>query len=139
MPKRPAFAPVVEQPGEGIECAHPDCSANPQVKFEFPLPLCAKHFAEVISAASDLSRVLDTKRSHRHEQAVYYLRKGGRIKIGTTSNLRQRLAAIDGGFGMEHMRHVQFQRERIEGEWFQPSRRLLSHIADLRAAKRRPA
>jgi len=69
---------------------------------------------------------------------VYYLRHGARIKIGTTTNPRQRFAAIwhdellaieRGDRRLERARHEQFARERLErSEWFESSPRLLAHI-----------
>lgn len=74
---------------------------------------------------------------------VYYLRFDERIKIGTTANLRQRLAAIRhhelvalerGDRMRERMRHAQFARTRHAGtEWFAPSPELAAHLESLRA------
>jgi hypothetical protein len=70
---------------------------------------------------------------------VYYLRHGDRVKIGTTTNPRQRFAAIwhdellaleRGDRHVERARHEQFAQERLErSEWFRSSPRLLAHIA----------
>ena len=59
---------------------------------------------------------------------VYYLRYADRVKIGTTANPRQRLAAIwhedllafeRGDRRLEHRRHEQFADERFDRtEWF---------------------
>lgn len=74
---------------------------------------------------------------------VYYLRFDERFKIGTTANLRQRLAAIRhhelvalerGDRLRERMRHAQFARTRHAGtEWFAPSPELAAHLEMLRA------
>jgi hypothetical protein len=69
---------------------------------------------------------------------VYYLRFADRVKIGTTTNPRQRFAAIRheevlaferGDRRVEHRRHEEFADER-EGssEWFVRSERLDAHI-----------
>lgn len=68
---------------------------------------------------------------------VYYLQHGDRIKIGTTTNPRQRFAAIwhdrllaleRGDRHVERARHEQFAPERLErSEWFTASPRLLAH------------
>ena len=69
---------------------------------------------------------------------VYYLRFEDRVKIGTTSNPRQRMAAIwhedllgfeRGDRRLERRRHEQFDDERFDRtEWFRLSARLLEHI-----------
>lgn len=69
---------------------------------------------------------------------VYYLRYGDRVKIGTTSNPRQRFAAIwhdevlafeRGDRMLEHRRHVEFEADRYRGtEWFRLSEALRTHI-----------
>lgn len=69
---------------------------------------------------------------------VYYLRFGDRIKIGTSSNPRNRLAAIvhdellafePGGRVLEQRRHAQFARHRLDqSEWFGAHEDLLRHI-----------
>jgi hypothetical protein len=72
---------------------------------------------------------------------VYYLRQGERVKIGTTSNPRQRFAAIWheellafelGDRTLEHQRHEQFAADRFErSEWFRMSRPLRRHLKSL--------
>ena len=79
---------------------------------------------------------------------VYYLRYEDRVKIGTSGNPRQRLAAIwhddllafeRGDRRLEHRRHVQFAEERFERtEWFRLSHRLLAHIDLVRAGADEP-
>lgn len=73
---------------------------------------------------------------------VYYLRtrdrNGDRIKIGTTANPRQRLAAIAhqdlmaferGDRTVERRRHAQFAATRYPGtEWFRTTPALLAHV-----------
>jgi hypothetical protein len=73
---------------------------------------------------------------------VYYIRINGQIKIGFTTNLRQRsrnyppgseLLAVEPATAYtERDRHQQFQRDRVRGrEWFEPSDELEAHIAEL--------
>ena len=73
---------------------------------------------------------------------VYYMRINGRIKIGYTTNLRQRsrnyppgtelLAVEPGTKAMEKRRHDQFSRSLAQGrEWFAESEALTEHIAAL--------
>jgi hypothetical protein len=74
---------------------------------------------------------------------VYYVRFRDRIKIGTSSNPRSRLAQLRwdellaferGDRLMEHRRHVQFAEFRYPGsEWFDSNPELLAHIDALRA------
>lgn len=69
---------------------------------------------------------------------VYYLRHGDRVKIGTTTNPRQRFAAIwheellaieRGDRHRERARHEQFAQDRLgRSEWFAASPVLLAHI-----------
>ena len=72
---------------------------------------------------------------------VYYLRYADRVKIGTTANPRQRLAAILheevlafelGDRRQERRRHEQFADERFDAtEWFRLSARILEHVEAL--------
>ena len=74
---------------------------------------------------------------------VYYLRYADRVKIGTSSNPRQRLNAIRhddlmaferGDRRLEHHRHEQFADERYDRtEWFRLSERLELHVEGVRA------
>jgi hypothetical protein len=73
---------------------------------------------------------------------VYYLRFEDRVKIGTTANPRQRLAALRhdellalerGDRMLERRRHEQFAAERFDRtEWFRLSPGLAEHIAAVR-------
>lgn len=73
----------------------------------------------------------------RRVSVVYFVQAGdaGPIKIGTTDDLRTRVAAlqtahyeelrllgtIPGGPAIERVWHGRFGEERIRGEWFRPS------------------
>lgn len=69
---------------------------------------------------------------------VYYLRNGDRVKIGTTSNPKQRFTAIwheevvafeRGDRRLERARHDQFAADRFTGsEWFRLSPALRKHL-----------
>lgn len=72
---------------------------------------------------------------------VYYIRFSGSIKIGTTTNLPQRmqtlpmeelLAVEPGGYNIERKRHAEFRSARVQREWFRPTPPLLLLIATLR-------
>jgi hypothetical protein len=83
---------------------------------------------------------------------VYFVQRGGLIKIGTASNLKSRLSSIAAGgsmppgmtpgpvvvlatepghFARETKLHDQFADDRAHGEWFHPSPALLQYIASL--------
>lgn len=74
---------------------------------------------------------------------VYYVRYDDRVKIGTSANPRQRLAAIwhddvlafeRGGRALEQARHARFAADRYpRTEWFRLSDDLARHIAVLAA------
>ena len=126
------------------ECSHPDCSARPQTRVDFPLPLCAPHLVSVCTEgakvmASSKGRGTPNKLTN-HPAVVYYLRFGDRVKIGTTTNMDNRLRDVPhdevlvmerGGHAMESLRHKQFASDRITGEWFRMSDRLMRHIERL--------
>lgn len=77
-------------------------------------------------------------------EVVYYLGYADRVKIGTSANPRQRLAAIwhdellafeRGGRALEQRRHAQFATDRYHRgtEWFRRSDALTAHVAVLAA------
>lgn len=72
------------------------------------------------------------------DNVVYFARVGNLVKIGTTGNVWQRMAAlghpqllgvIDGGYKVEKQHHRRFADEHVTGEIFQATDRLLSYIA----------
>jgi hypothetical protein len=79
---------------------------------------------------------------------VYYLRFDDRVKIGTSSNPRQRFAAIwhdeilafeRGDRMLERRRHAQFEAERFGStEWFRFSDALRTHIDVVAAGQEDP-
>lgn len=85
--------------------------------------------------------VWEAERAERRAAGiVYYVRMGGMIKIGTTTNLVRRmqelyatelLATEAGGQQLEVQRHREFADERRTRELFEPSDRLMEHIASL--------
>ncbi|WP_243075168.1 GIY-YIG nuclease family protein [Microbacterium sp. SS28] len=76
---------------------------------------------------------------------VYYLGYADRVKIGTTSNPRQRFAAIwhddllaleRGDRHLERRRHAEFAADRFDStEWFAHSDALSAHVEALRAGR----
>lgn len=80
-----------------------------------------------------------------HEPVIYYVLVGSRIKIGTSTNLSNRLSAYPpgsellatepGGTQVEADRLSEFAEYLDAGrEWFQPGPRLRDHIERLKAA-----
>jgi hypothetical protein len=74
---------------------------------------------------------------------VYYIRINEQIKIGYTTNLKQRsrsyppgselLAVEPADPDLERYRHQQFKRQLVRGrEWFTPSVALMEHIDQMR-------
>lgn len=71
---------------------------------------------------------------------VYYMRLGNRAKIGTSRNLKRRLAEINpedcmayelGDRTIEITRHKQFAHLRVSGEWFELADDLVRHVNTL--------
>jgi len=87
--------------------------------------------------------LVDGELARPRVDVVYYLRHADRVKIGTSSNPRQRLSALwhdellafeRGDRTLEHRRHEQFAQERFDRtEWFALSERLADHIESVRA------
>lgn len=90
----------------------------------------------------------------KHDPLVYYARRDGLIKIGTTTRIRARLGAQGlydllaiepGSYDLETQRHEQFAEHRLSplrpvggrgrgpAEWFRPGANLMAHIEALRA------
>jgi hypothetical protein len=103
------------------------------------------------AADADALRVEEAakREKRRPREVVYYVAFGGRIKIGTTIDLKQRLRAIHhdqllavepGGYDIEGERHRQFASARVAGqrEWFEPSDELRVHIRSVRAEHGKP-
>lgn len=74
------------------------------------------------------------------QNVVYYMRLGNRAKIGTSRNLKRRLAAINpedcmayelGDRTLEVARHKQFAHLRVSGEWFELADDLTRHVNTL--------
>lgn len=90
--------------------------------------VCEWRFGDVVDAELPPPRL----------DVVYYLRFEDRVKIGTSSNPRQRFAAIwhddllaleRGDRRLEQHRHAQFAAERLgRSEWFALSGPLRTHI-----------
>lgn len=73
----------------------------------------------------------------KHEPVVYYMQLGDLVKIGTSANIKSRLATIAperlltverGGFTEERQRHELFEKLRVHGEWFLYEDPLVAYI-----------
>lgn len=74
---------------------------------------------------------------------VYYIKRGGLVKIGTTIDMTARMAVLDpdeilatepGSYDLERERLKQFRHLLAKrAEWFYPGEDLLSHIAEVAA------
>lgn len=127
---------------------------------DLPASVCPKHAARIFlhlrdivgsSDRGDLAlRLVNSfeqeQRARRRRatyrsapEVVYYVRVGDHIKIGHTTNLRQRmnsyrtgtlLAVEAGDLRLEARRHRQFAGSLAAGrEWFTPTPDLMQHIA----------
>jgi hypothetical protein len=87
------------------------------------------------------AEVADQIKATLSPHVVYYIRTGDRIKIGTTADLRKRMAALmpdevlaaePGAREVERERLRQFRHLRIAGERFAPGDDLTAHISAVR-------
>lgn len=78
---------------------------------------------------------------------VYYIQEGARIKIGTSTNLPQRLKSIShdqllavepGGLKEERSRHKMFAAIAVGNEWFEAAPPLLAHVRSIRSEHGEP-
>jgi len=142
---------------DGRECQQP-------VPEDFPMKLCETHALMTAAVMMErggatmrrlrsmydttyvrrLDRAEETPRPPQYEegapQVVYYLRFGGKIKIGTSRNLLMRLKQIPhdellaiepGGRTQEKLRHSQFAENRLQGEWFEADADMEDHVAHI--------
>lgn len=105
----------------------------------------ADQWADAVKSTEPLAAKTPTYRTgyETRTSIVYYLRFGNLVKIGTTTNLPQRMQAIPhdellatepGNARLEHSRHSQFKNLRHKGEWFRYEEPLTTFIAKLAAA-----
>jgi hypothetical protein len=104
-------------------------------------PLATWGAGEAVDVTLLVLAATGTTSEVRRKPVVYYIRFGGRIKIGTTVSLPSRLSSIPcdevlaiepGGGDIETRRHTQFAEYHITGEWFRPGLELMRHIGLLR-------
>jgi len=113
--------------------------ANGQVHRERPFP----EFAAVVRQTRLKSVKHDP--SVQNLDVVYFMRLGDLIKIGYTTNLRQRVSSINpeevlatepGGRARERELHKRFAALRVHGEWFRHEGELAEYISTLREVRR---
>lgn len=95
-----------------------------------PSPETLRNFDRVVQARK---LIHENKIGH----FVYYIRLEGRIKIGTSGNIKRRFQDLPwdtvelleiGDEAEENLRHTQFAHLRIQGEWFKADPELLEFI-----------
>lgn len=115
----------------GTWCLVPKCGKSAAT--EPPVLLCADHRDMLVQQAT-------RKKPKVHEPVVYFIRNGSRIKIGWTTNLRQRLSSLSlpasavellvpGGPSEENALHGRFSAARIgRTEWFEATEAIEAFI-----------
>jgi len=122
----PAEPVVIEQAAPEPEAAQPaPVTAEPDAPARSPLP--NDPTGPVGEEIEDIAELLTAA----HAPVVYFLRNGSRVKIGTTRNLRRRIAGLalrpddavrveHGGQDYEHSLHARFNAHRVGNtEWFE--------------------
>lgn len=133
MPK-PDHCPILTNNGK-------DCWGEQHPESHFGL--CAYHWRAIVGDMVNVRRNSAPKAALLGTAVVYYIRFGGRIKIGTSINLLERLrdlyydellAIEPGSYDVEAKRHAYFRRTKVAGqnEWFHESPELILHINRLR-------
>jgi hypothetical protein len=132
-------------------CVFPQCE-SPQTD-KLRLPMCGHHIIKTHRLANMMVADLVPKTVEPAARArpmysstsglVYFLRFGDLIKIGFTTNLRQRLssiphdevlATVPGTMRDEKHFHQRFAHLRHAREWFRPGDDLLAYIESIREA-----
>ncbi len=106
----------------------PACGVNSPAFDGAPFACRNDTCAADAAALAEPPRPRQTREAFMREHAiVYYLALGNRIKIGTTTDLPGRMAALPheelvafefGSYKLEGQRHKQFAHARVVGEWF---------------------
>lgn len=141
------------------ECCYPNCAAP--LSGTLDQPLCDRHavavYREVRDAMGDptaqalaaIAPAPTTKAADpRSTGSIYFVQFGDRIKIGFTTNMKQRmkvipkdqiLATTPGSLGVERRIHNRFAHLRITGEWFRADKELLDYVEFVRQRNKRLA
>lgn len=139
------YIPDLRKQDDDGYCCKPGC--NSPTWPDMDVPLCPQHAMAVWLRVND-------EWAKRHPPAsqpapsppavVYFIQVNDMIKIGTTTCLPARIDALSthgsgkpevllvvpGGRTEEKQAHALFADERVRGEWFRPSGRLLDFIAE---------
>ncbi|MFD1274882.1 GIY-YIG nuclease family protein [Streptomyces kaempferi] len=126
---------IVEQPAPEPEAAEPVAAApEPAAPARSTLP--NDPTGPVGEEIEDIAELLTAA----HAPVVYFLRNGSRVKIGTTRNLRRRIASLalrpddvirveHGGQDYEHSLHARFNAHRVGNtEWFELREDLAAYL-----------
>lgn len=137
---------------DGLPCLRPAATAS-------PFPICQRHRVEI--AASVIPELLgrellaiptvplptpeavtiESLLNGPHEDIVYFIANGGRVKIGYSTNLLDRvrslslregdvLTALAGGFELEQTLHAHFaEHRRGNTEWFDLAPEIVRYIS----------
>lgn len=153
---RPMFQGRLPESASEETCVWPDCEAEIG---PVHAPLCIRHLTKayriyrtshlwMLDNAEDhsMSKALQRagkeplKRIRKTDGLVYFIRFGGLVKIGWTSDLDQRmkevpneeiLGTVPGTMDDEKRCHIAFAHLRVKGEWFRPEPELMEFIADV--------
>jgi hypothetical protein len=138
---RMGYLPELRDTGDS--CAIPRCDRESWP--DAPVPLCQKHALAIWLHVTDtIEKSFTPVHLPSNKPVVYFIRSGGRIKIGTSTSLITRLdtyrthgpeqpqvlLVVEGGRAEEKQVHELFKADRVRGEWFTPSQALLDFIAD---------
>lgn len=122
----------------------PACGVKALVGYQRGQQLDCQSCGQIVPLREPLPRLkLSDVQPPPIEDVVYYVQFGDRVKIGTTRNLAQRLAALPhdrllatepGGRDLEQSRHRQLRASRVAGqrEWFHMTDEVLAHIGSLK-------
>lgn len=137
---------------EGV-CCWPDCGLPVG---EVEAPLCTEHLLRAWRIVQltgeqafgpEFARRVPPEPVPKGDGLVYFVRLGNRVKIGWTSNLAGRMAAVPhdeilhtqpGTMRDEKRCHAAFAHLREVGEWFRAEPDLLTFIDSLRAGNTPP-
>jgi len=148
---------IDEQSGPVRRCSFGDCRTVAVTRE--PLRFCLEHEKAAASLLGPLAGTLEVelflnsshstrirrygdlirapRRISRHAPVVYYMQRRGLIKIGTSTELRARAAAVDaekvlavepGDEAIERRRQKRFEHLHHHLEWYLPGDDLLDHI-----------
>lgn len=155
MPKATRWSACTAQREDGSFC-------DVETIRDAPFPICVRHAGQILTflqgriadaprtvildelaSLSERRRLGESRSWTTGESVVYYVQIGDYIKVGTTTNLRRRLAGYPpnrrllatepGADDVERARHAEFRESRAMGrEWFRPTNEVLAHVNGLR-------